>query len=522
MESLPARGTVKRALNFTPSEKADVKKTCHEEYIGDVESDDDSNIETMDQEWTTAGSSKTKRHSSQNDSSQNHTQLASINSQKLELANRTVYVAGKEPHPENLAKSAAYKKAIDFKREVQLLVGPVDEMKIVGDSIRVTCQTKEQAEQLLSVTQLIGFEVVVTPPRSLKAKTGRDSKWFKGVIKQVPTVITNDDIIDDTGAIWAHRITRLIDGSTQTTKAVIIAFQDSLPDTVQVGFMNFRVHPYIPTPIRCTKCQKFGHKATKCRQQQPTCPRCSQHHEVKYCTLNAQSDRKCTNCGKTHSAAYKGCDKYKTVTKILAVSTKNNWSYREAAKAVSIQQREASSTAHVRDGTSFATVAATEKTTASSATLAEKVDCGTQTEMQDGETQTDCPTPDDRQIHQQQQEMFTQLAQSLIEAIQCLAVAIPATDRNAKQRHGAVTKLEQLAATIEALGKHTKPPNVNNQPPKLRDQTPTATGKQQNKAVTAENNKTAVLRATQGLTTQPTIKSGSASPIPASGHNTKQ
>jgi hypothetical protein len=210
------------------------------------------------------------------------------------------------------------------------------------------------------------------------------------------------------------------------------------------------------------------------------------------------------------------------VTKILAVSTKNNWSYREAAKAVSIQQREASSTAHVRDGTSFATVAATEKTTASSATLAEKVDCGTQTEMQDGETQTDCPTPDDRQIHQQQQEMFTQLAQSLIEAIQCLAVAIPATDRNAKQRHGAVTKLEQLAATIEALGKHTKPPNVNNQPPKLRDQTPTATGKQQNKAVTAENNKTAVLRATQGLTTQPTIKSGSASPIPASGHNTKQ
>jgi len=41
----------------------------------------------------------------------------------------------------------------------------------------------------------------------------KSKKWTKGVITGIPTDITVEDIKIDTGAIWAHRITKRKDGN---------------------------------------------------------------------------------------------------------------------------------------------------------------------------------------------------------------------------------------------------------------------------------------------------------------------
>ena len=56
--------------------------------------------------------------------------------------------------------------------------------------------------------------------------------------------------------------------------------------------------------MQCFNCQAHGHVAANCDNMQ----RCCGHHHVKDCNQNEPC---CANCNGEHSAAYKGCQKYK-------------------------------------------------------------------------------------------------------------------------------------------------------------------------------------------------------------------
>ena len=59
--------------------------------------------------------------------------------------------------------------------------------------------------------------------------------------------------------------------------------------------------------MQCFKCQAYGHIAANCDNMQRF-PKCGGPHHVKDCN---QNDPCCANCIEKHSAAYKGCQKYK-------------------------------------------------------------------------------------------------------------------------------------------------------------------------------------------------------------------
>ena len=59
--------------------------------------------------------------------------------------------------------------------------------------------------------------------------------------------------------------------------------------------------------MQCFKRQAPGHIAANCEDMQRR-PKCGGHHHVKDCNQNEPC---CTNCNEKHSAAYKGCQKYK-------------------------------------------------------------------------------------------------------------------------------------------------------------------------------------------------------------------
>ena len=59
-------------------------------------------------------------------------------------------------------------------------------------------------------------------------------------------------------------------------------------------------------PIRCLKCQMFGHKRRHCTVTEARCARCARRHETEEC-ITLQRDFKCSNCGGQHPSYNRDC-----------------------------------------------------------------------------------------------------------------------------------------------------------------------------------------------------------------------
>ena len=78
------------------------------------------------------------------------------------------------------------------------------------------------------------------------------------------------------------------------TNTFILTFlKPLLPDSIKAGYLKISIVPFIPNPLRCFKCHRYGHGENACRGK-VTCARCGQvDHESKTCN-NAIS---CANKG---------------------------------------------------------------------------------------------------------------------------------------------------------------------------------------------------------------------------------
>ncbi|GFX84332.1 uncharacterized protein TNCV_4134431 [Trichonephila clavipes] len=103
-----------------------------------------------------------------------------------------------------------------------------------------------------------------------------------------------------------------------------------LRSNIKAGYLNCKLRPYIPNPLRCFKCQRFGHSQNSCRGQL-TCSRCtSVGHSSTDCTL----EPKCINCSQLHTTDSKLCPKWKTEKQIQEIKTNKNIPYFEALKLI--------------------------------------------------------------------------------------------------------------------------------------------------------------------------------------------
>ncbi|GFY22238.1 uncharacterized protein TNCV_3298811 [Trichonephila clavipes] len=103
-----------------------------------------------------------------------------------------------------------------------------------------------------------------------------------------------------------------------------------LPTNIKAGYLNWKVHPYIPNPLRCFKSQRFGHSQTSCRGQL-TCSRCA---SVGHASTDCSLEPKCINCSLLHTADSKLCPKWKNEKQIQEIKTNKNITYVEARKLI--------------------------------------------------------------------------------------------------------------------------------------------------------------------------------------------
>jgi len=206
-------------------------------------------------------------------------------------------------------------------------------VQLAGDSLRLICTSQIQKSQILNADYLGKYRITTSRPYQ------EDSfrvVYKRGVIRNVNLDILIEDLISENteiGLVRAKRISTFAEGKSYPTTTVLLEFEvEELPETVYFGWRDYEVRDYIPRPIRCFRCQAYGHKAVSCPSAVPCCPRCSKKHAFEDCKAQS-TEVKCRNCGGPHSAAYRGCPKYAWVQDNIKEAVHDKKTYAEVFKA---------------------------------------------------------------------------------------------------------------------------------------------------------------------------------------------
>ncbi|XP_055932812.1 uncharacterized protein LOC129962837 [Argiope bruennichi] len=198
-----------------------------------------------------------------------------------------------------------------------------------GDLL-VEVNTRKQAQNIQKLKALATIRVSVTPHQSLNTSKGVITC---GEIFNLPVELITEEMKPQ-GVINVKRITIKRDGEIIETKHHILTFKSpKLPEHVYAGYIKLPVKPYIPNPLRCFKCQRFGHSRLHCRGTD-TCARCAKKgHDSQQCV----APEKCVNCGDNHASYSRSCPRWQLEKQIATIKINENLTYPEARRRVQAQ-----------------------------------------------------------------------------------------------------------------------------------------------------------------------------------------
>ena len=143
------------------------------------------------------------------------------------------------------------------------------------------------------------------------SQTSRDSKttFSKGIVE---TNGANETQFRDTFDFGQNHITSfqpIFNKFGRSTGRSILTFDTSLPPLFIEGHDQVKaIKPMYYTPVRCNKCQEFGHRDTKCRNTHFRCTNCSGNHLRKDCNVDfRRTPFRCYNCNDNHTANHPMC-----------------------------------------------------------------------------------------------------------------------------------------------------------------------------------------------------------------------
>ena len=171
----------------------------------------------------------------------------------------------------------------------------------------IQASTQEQSEVYLSLTDLENIDVVVRKHNDLNS--------IEGTVV-LPPANDDDGVPDEETILSSLRLrypnvqsvkTYEIPSRKIKAKKIRIArvkFEgQSLPKYIRIEGQRRELQPFVPKPLQCNSCSKYGHTRNRCRSE-PVCAFCSsKDHSTKW---NCGTP-KCANCGQDHHARSKEC-----------------------------------------------------------------------------------------------------------------------------------------------------------------------------------------------------------------------
>lgn len=245
------------------------------------------------------------------------------------METQTLQNTQKEIQPKFLIMTSTtteFKKLSPFliHKAIQGIAGSVANVKkLKSGDLFIETSTADQSKNLLNCKCMANVPVSVSPHSSLNSS--------KGVISETDLIgVDEAEILSELsnqGVTAVYRISMRRDGQIINTKHLILTFNTpQRPSEIKAGYLNCKVKTYFPPPIRCFKCQHYGHSKATCRGN-THCAKCSGDHNEENCTSTTIM---CMHCKGDHTTFSKNCPKWKEEKTIIEIKVKNNISYGEA------------------------------------------------------------------------------------------------------------------------------------------------------------------------------------------------
>ena len=132
------------------------------------------------------------------------------------------------------------------------------------------------------------------------------------------------DLFKDQNVIAVRKL--FADPNRSHLPLYVFTFLGPLPSEIKLGYQIIKLDKYIPSPLVCKNCWRFGHSARACRSKS-TCSKCSStSHLVDQCN----NTPKCTNCKANHASNDKSCPTYNLEKEVCSLTATHGISFIEA------------------------------------------------------------------------------------------------------------------------------------------------------------------------------------------------
>lgn len=208
---------------------------------------------------------------------------------------------------------------------------PLNVIKLREGTLLVKTKNISQANLLLRCNKMFDMEITVEENAKLNQTKGivtcADLKYA-----------TEEEIMDDLkeqGVSKVEAMMRKKDGQLISTNSFILTFKSTgVPESVKVGYHILSVRLFIPRPMRCYKCQFFGHSSKFCSKEE-VCSNCCQ---VGHTSDNCSGKTLCRNCGSSEHASWSNkCKVFEAEQEITRIKVTENVSIREARQLYKIR-----------------------------------------------------------------------------------------------------------------------------------------------------------------------------------------
>ena len=190
-------------------------------------------------------------------------------------------------------------------------------------TIKTTTQAQSENYQLIK--NIHGVNTTVVPNETLNCIYGTASLPKRERIDP----IKDKDMILDTMQMRDRKVKDIEIYEIKTKKIQIIKVKyegDALPSNIPILGELRELREFIPRPMQCGKCWRYGHTTKKCNKINTTCAKCSGQH-----TTNWECEEtRCANCGKEHDSKSNKCIFHQYQTEIRLLQTRNGLNFGQA------------------------------------------------------------------------------------------------------------------------------------------------------------------------------------------------
>lgn len=202
----------------------------------------------------------------------------------------------------------------------------LDVRRFRGTSFIIRTNTSKQANRLIALQSLLTIPVKVSPYEPLNTS--------KGVVRSpVLKHVSEDELIRNIPRVTAARRIIVSKGSSPPfhTNTFILTFRSPKPpSSITIGYTSVNVDVYIPNPLRCFKCQAYGHHQANCTRK-AVCGRCG---SIEHKQENCSSSPKCVHCRGEHAASDRLCPQWIQEKEVQKIKFTRNIPYPAARKIV--------------------------------------------------------------------------------------------------------------------------------------------------------------------------------------------